>query len=390
MSTNVLNAFMAGRQVRNDTEDRDQLAQERQQAQGMANTQGKVQNALMGGDRAGAQQMARNSGNADIMGQFQQQVGAMDEAQRNATREGLRTLGGMAMSVLQAPPEQFPQALAQVLQVAQSNGIDVSQIPPGASREQVQQFARMARSFDEEISRSLLAPTELGENDVVADRLGATITNPNAGANRAIDQQNANSRSVTANASAQRASSAAAGAPGAALNRGFTQERQLRQEFTSITADFRDIQNNMGVIDTVAQRADAQGDLALVVAFTKLLDPGSVAREGEVSLTQSTASTVQQASNWLNRLRDGNTVLPVEVRQAFVEASRDLAGQYQRSFDARRQEFAGIARDFNLNPDRVTVGGSAAQSTPPQAANNDISGLLEFMTPEERALFEGQ
>jgi len=128
---------------------------------------------------------------------------------------------------------------------------------------------------------------------------------------------------------------------------------------------YRDIQQSLGTIETMASRGDAQGDLALVVAFTKLLDPGSVAREGEVSLTQSSASTVQQATNWLNQLQRGNTILPQDVRAAFLSASQELAGQYRQSFDARRSEYGAIAEDYGLDANRITIGGPAAATGEP-------------------------
>jgi hypothetical protein len=200
MPSNVINSFMAGRQVRNDQQDRDLAAQDRQSAQGMANTQGKVQNALMGGDRQGAEQMARGSGSADIMGQFQQQVGAMDDAQRTATRDGLRTLGGMAMGVLQAPPEQFQQERDRVLSTAQSLGIDVSQFPQNASPDQVRGFARMARSFDEEISRSLMSPETLGASDSRFDPVDRSQVVGQAGEQaRATDMFEAETARIKAN-----------------------------------------------------------------------------------------------------------------------------------------------------------------------------------------------
>jgi len=132
----------------------------------------------------------------------------------------------------------------------------------------------------------------------------------------------------------------------------------LRKEFTGITADYRGIVNNINNINTMGNRSDAAGDLALVVGFTKLLDPGSVAREGEVALTQSVAGLAQQASNWLPRLEQGNTLLPAETRAQLVAAANDLYKQYERAFANRQQEYTGIASRYGIDPQDVIVGGA--------------------------------
>jgi hypothetical protein len=64
----------------------------------------------------------------------------------------------------------------------------------------------------------------------------------------------------------------------------------------------------------------------------------------------------------LNQLQRGNTILPQDVRAAFLSASQELAGQYRQSFDARRAEYSAIAQEYGLNADRVTIGGPAQSS----------------------------
>ena len=64
----VINAFLAGQEYRNQLNQQQQQAQAMQEQRGMQNTAAKVQGALMQGDRELAQNLAIGSGNADIMG----------------------------------------------------------------------------------------------------------------------------------------------------------------------------------------------------------------------------------------------------------------------------------------------------------------------------------
>ena len=402
-AANALNAFMTTRQFRQGEEDRALALEDRQRAIGLENTRGKI-NALMmqpgeGANRATgmdagftqgqsapqpsrmdqARQMAVQSGSSELMGQFQQQLASMDAATREQNAAMFGLVGQVANSLRGVPVTQRGTALMAMAPQLQAAGVpdqeiqNYAQILSDPQSSDAVLEALSSRVLEAQSVFDAYAPQMQAENEVLSRfQNGQQVqgaVNPNASANRAIEQQNANARGLSAEASMlgsqaryQQAQTEAAGAPGERRNGQFTQERQLRQEFTGITSDYRDIQQSLGTIETMANRGDAQGDLALVVAFTKLLDPGSVAREGEVSLTQSSASTVQQASNWLNQLQRGNTILPQEVRAAFLSASQELAGQYRQSFDARRAEYSAIAQEYGLNADRVTIGGPSQSS----------------------------
>lgn len=151
----------------------------------------------------------------------------------------------------------------------------------------------------------------------------------------------------------------------------FKDTQALRKEFSQITADYRDARGSYDRIKTLSNQKTSQSDLALIVAFTKLLDPGSVAREGEVQLTASSQSAIQQVGNWYNRLAEGKTILPDAVRAGFVNAADEIVKSYDNSFDLRSNEFREIANDAGLNPQRVIVGG------PAELGNFDLSGYSD-------------
>jgi hypothetical protein len=133
-------------------------------------------------------------------------------------------------------------------------------------------------------------------------------------------------------------------------------EREFAKDWKNVSTDFQGIKDQMGRIETMASRQDSAGDLALVVSFTKMLDPGSVAREGEVALTQSAASAAAQAQNWLPRLQRGNTLLPKEVRAQLLSASREMFGVYNNAYHRLAQDYQTTAAQYGYAADRVMMG----------------------------------
>jgi len=157
----------------------------------------------------------------------------------------------------------------------------------------------------------------------------------------------------------------------------FEAEAKLRKEFTSITSDYREIENTYGRIQAAGDLKNSTGDLALIIAFTKLQDPGSVVREGEVALTQSTASKFVQAQNFKNKWVEGETILPEKVRNDLLNATKEIIKVYDKSYTARRNEYGQIADRHNIDREGVLVGATNPAETARQneaAAPTQSSG----------------
>lgn len=133
-------------------------------------------------------------------------------------------------------------------------------------------------------------------------------------------------------------------------------EREFAKDWKSVDNNFKDIDGQYKRMQTLATRQDAAGDLALIVSFTKMLDPGSVAREGEVKLTQSAASLVDQALIWADRLKKGNTLLPPDLRKAYLDAAGQMHGIYSDSYQRLAQNYQQTAQSYGFDPQRVMMG----------------------------------
>jgi hypothetical protein len=141
-------------------------------------------------------------------------------------------------------------------------------------------------------------------------------------------------------------------------------EREFAKDWKNVSTDFQGIKDQMGRIETMAARSDSAGDLALVVSFTKMLDPGSVAREGEVALTQSAASAAAQAQNYLPRLQEGNTLLPPQVRAQLLSAAREMFGVYNNAYRRLAGDYQATAQQYGYAPERVMMGYRESDAQP--------------------------
>lgn len=123
-----------------------------------------------------------------------------------------------------------------------------------------------------------------------------------------------------------------------------------------IHENFMDIQSQYQRAQAMGARKDSFGDLALTVSLTKMLDPGSVAREAEVEMTQSAAGALQQAAMWGPRLADGKTLLPPEVREQLLSAAQEMYGVYEGAYNRIAQDTQTRLMQYNLSPERVMLG----------------------------------
>lgn len=126
---NVFGALQAGQDFRDQQEQRNVLAADRQRQNQLAQSQFNVQAALATGDRQGARQAALGSRDAGTVQQYREAIAAMGAQERARRVEGLEALGGIGMQLMQMPYEQRASVLQspQVLQVLSLNGLTPEQ-----------------------------------------------------------------------------------------------------------------------------------------------------------------------------------------------------------------------------------------------------------------------
>jgi hypothetical protein len=128
----------------------------------------------------------------------------------------------------------------------------------------------------------------------------------------------------------------------------------IRGQFLRESRDFVSVRDAFGKITAASQDPSAAGDLALIFNFMKLLDPGSVVREGEFATAQNSTGVPDRVRNFYNRLLTGER-LGLGQRQDFVSQSEKIFESVIKSQELLERTFGGIAERSGMKSSNVIV-----------------------------------
>lgn len=123
-------------------------------------------------------------------------------------------------------------------------------------------------------------------------------------------------------------------------------KRTSENGFMDVLAGYQKIKNTS---DTPA------GDIALIYAFMKMLDPTSVVREGEYATAQQTAGIPQQIVNQYNKALSGKG-LSKEQRRGYVAEATRVFQTYQQRQAPIDAYYQGLAQRYGIDPSLIGVG----------------------------------
>jgi hypothetical protein len=132
-------------------------------------------------------------------------------------------------------------------------------------------------------------------------------------------------------------------------------ERKWRQELQPQINAATDLVQQTNTIETALKNKDGTGDIAAIVAFNKLLDPGAVVREADVALTLQAQGLAERLGSWVNNKTEGE-ILPQELRGRMLELSkkikesssellRDRVLPYRPAIEGEGAKFGNIVPD---------------------------------------------
>lgn len=130
--------------------------------------------------------------------------------------------------------------------------------------------------------------------------------------------------------------------------------RGLRTEFNNITKNDRDIALAYNKIIASASDPSAAGDIALIINYMKMLDPGSVVREGEFATAANAGGVEDSVRARYNSVVNGER-LSVKQRQDFVNASGRVLQPYRDQFEATKSRYSTLATEQGLQPSQVVT-----------------------------------
>jgi hypothetical protein len=172
-------------------------------------------------------------------------------------------------------------------------------------------------------------------------------------------------------------------------------ETDLRKEFNNLDAvkqyqelsrAYSGMQQALASSRT-AGASKAPADQALITLYNKMLDPGSVVREGEYARSTEGQSAINRVTGYYERLKQGGSGITDMERQDMVNVAQSLFSDGQRAYDQSVNFYTGIAKDYNLDPDRIVKPVGASPSTRGAGAINvaDVEKEAgQSFTPERK------
>lgn len=157
-------------------------------------------------------------------------------------------------------------------------------------------------------------------------------------------------------------------------------EMGLRKEVSDRLKEPRTVMTMFEKVQAAANDPSASSDLAMIFAFMKMLDPGSVVREQEFANAQNAAGVPDQVRNAWNKARNGERLNPNQ-RAQFLATAQQMANQASTQITNITREYQGIADQYGWDPQRATGApdfrnvNSGGQSSKPAS---DIDSLLEM------------
>lgn len=141
-----------------------------------------------------------------------------------------------------------------------------------------------------------------------------------------------------------------------------TEIRQVRKEYNTVAQKTQDInQQGQNLVTTwdayKSGRVGAQvADNALIMTFSKMLDPGSVVREGEFDRVVKGQPLLQYAQNFVNAQAKGGYALDDNTRGQLVTLAQEFMANQNKKMQSLKDFYDNEASYLGVEPSRITGG----------------------------------
>jgi hypothetical protein len=163
----------------------------------------------------------------------------------------------------------------------------------------------------------------------------------------------------------------------------------LRKEFQALPGvkRFGDIRAARQQIRTVALNPNptAQDDIALIFSYMRMLDPGSVVREGEFATAQNATGVPSAILNAYNKALSGERLNPTQ-RRNMAQTAENLYRTERESYNGLATQYQDLARSQGIEPTTVArryvrdAENPAFQGQPQTTEGGDIGRQANALT----------
>lgn len=129
-------------------------------------------------------------------------------------------------------------------------------------------------------------------------------------------------------------------------------EQSLMDKYESDqqTKDYRAVRTAYEKVKTAGTAKNPTGadDMALIYGFMKILDPGSMVKDTEYNMAQSSGSYGEQAKAFLSKYTTGEKLTP-ELRSYFVKTAKDITQAQAIGHEQTRNDYRESAKQRGLD-----------------------------------------
>lgn len=319
-----------------------------------AQRQGKMQDAQLAKQNAIQEALAASGGDVNKMRDVYAQFGDIDKVAA-IDKHGRDTL----KSQRDEQTHQIDMALKRTDAISQLLGAAVDQPSYDAARQRITALdpdAGMPEVFD---------PAWVQQNRMMGLKVAEQLSHQMNQAKFAESQRHnrATEGAAWAGVAARRD---AAGAKGRESN--LKGAKDLRGEFIKQSGDYVKIRDAYSRIEASASDPSPAGDLSMIYAYMKILDPGSTVMQGEQASAQNAGGVSEVIRGKYNAIVGGGSLSP-KVRADFVARAKKLYKSQERSHGKLKREYRRLAKRQNVDPENVIVdlsidGGLVEPSSP--------------------------
>lgn len=324
--------------------------------------------------------------------EHRKQLASMAEQELQVAKAHTEALSSAAQSLLGMDPskrlQHWPTVRAALVTAGHAPAEALPDQYPGDDWAQLQgnlavaadkqlelEFRRRAdaRAGSQEQRAAQLFPTQLQASQAGAryDTARAAGQAPIQPAEQAaIDSQRASRASTEAYQRARLAQGASGNAM-TARGQTFTREAQLRDDFRQDSKNFAVVRDAYGRIRQAATSATGPGDISLLYAYMRILDPGSTVREGEFATAANAGGVAETVRNMYNRVLRGER-LTSGVRAQFVTEANRIFSQASDDHNKMKSWYRETSARSGVNPDNVLVDYSSTLSLPGVPAQGTV------------------
>lgn len=134
---------------------------------------------------------------------------------------------------------------------------------------------------------------------------------------------------------------------------GFDHAKDLRDEFNKLP-DVQDYRQAIKAYSTALKTSEnPAGDLNLIYAFAKIMDPNSVVREGEQAAVSGGDTVYGQTVARLKKELGGGGTFRPEYRNQLRQELQNRISELNSAYDGQRQRYQSFSQELGVDPNVV-------------------------------------